>query len=100
MSDIVERLQRNADALEPRGLSENWVDWTRVADSYREAAATITALRAELAEVRSRLDAVLASSGARGRFHSLEYSDAVDAAETILARTLAPQPPPAAGEAP
>ncbi len=46
----------------------------------------ITALRAELAGVRARLDAVLASSGARGRYHSLEYSDAVDAAETILAR--------------
>jgi hypothetical protein len=38
-------------------------------------------------EMREALDRLLATSGARGRYHALEYADAVENAERVLALT-------------
>lgn len=42
-------------------------------------------------EIVEALDKVLATSGARGRYHALEYADAVERAEALLSRLTAHQ---------
>jgi hypothetical protein len=51
--------------------------------------ATEAAFKAREAELVEALEALLSESGARGRYHSLRYADAVEKAEAILARTNA-----------